>query len=616
MLPVALATTIAPSLIAHKLAGDTLRVWIPGCATGEVAYAITTMLQEKVEQRSDPPSIQIFATDSDARAIATARRGRYPKKLASALSPNWRQYFLQEDQHYHVLMRVRDLITFAQHELLRDPPFAHMDLIVCADRLSSFSSDDQQQLLHVFHWSLRPRGYLVLNAEDAGASLSQLFVAHDAAGVFQRRGTLPTAPPVPRDVPQIERRATQPLQLVNEQLQAMNQALRGKVGDLTQANDDLINLLSATDLATIFLDRKLQIARFTRQAQSLFNLTLADRGRPFAHITHTLDYDQMLDDAGSVLGSLQTIEREIRGADGRWYLARLCPYRTTDERVDGVVLVCMDITPRVIAEAEIRRARDELELRVRERTEELSTANTQLQVEIAERTHLEQERIELLRKLVMTQEDERRRIARELHDQLSQSVTALGLGLGILANPAIAVAQRQQGLAHLQQIVAQIDQDIHRMAIDLRPTALDDLGLIPALRHYVERWTEQSGIRAEFQTIGLEAARLPRELESVVYRLIQEALTNVLKHAQAKQVSVILERHQDQLRVIVEDDGRGFDLDALEQAANVQQRLGLLGMRERVALVGGTLTIETALGAGTTLFVQLPIPPEAAELTP
>jgi len=272
-----------------------------------------------------------------------------------------------------------------------------------------------------------------------------------------------------------------------------------------------------------------------------------------------------------------------------------------------VVLIFIDINERVAAETEVRRARDELEQRVRSRTEELSTAYAQLQVEIAERIRLENDRTELLRKLVTMQEDERRRIARELHDQLGQSVTALSLGLAALAEPTIDAAERQQALARLQQMTVQIDQEMSRMAMNLRPTALDDLGLIPAVQHHLERWSEQSGIQSDFQPIDLENARLPAELESVIYRVIQEALTNVLKHSGARHVSVLLEQRRDRARVIVEDDGRGFDIDALQQRANGQRRMGLVGMRERIALVGGTLDIETALGTGTTVFVQLPV---------
>jgi len=399
------------------------------------------------------------------------------------------------------------------------------------------------------------------------------------------------------------------LATVNEQLRSSNEELRRRVIELARANNDLNNLIGATDVATIFLDTALQISRFTPQAQNLFNLIPADRGRSLAHITHQLDYDQLLPDSAFVLRTLQGVEREVQSKDGRWYMARLRPYRTADERIDGVVLTFVDITTRKQAEEVLRQARDELELRVAERTHDLATANMQLQDEIAERMRLEESRKELLRKIVTLQEDERRRIARELHDQLGQSVSALGLGLAVLANPGVEAGQRQDTLARLQEMLVQIDKDMNRLALDLRPTALDDLGLVAAVQYYVERWAERSGIQAEFQANGLTMVQLSGEVESVIYRVVQEALTNVLKHAAAQRVGVILEQRNNQVNVIVEDDGCGFDLDALQRVPTARRQLGLLGMQERVALVGGTFAIDSTPGVGTTLFARIPIRP-------
>jgi signal transduction histidine kinase/chemotaxis methyl-accepting protein methylase len=609
-----LETILAPSLFARKLANDTIRVWIVGCATGEVAYVVASALYAYALRRDNRLAIRVFATDSDAGAIATARLGYYPRQLASSIPPEWLRCFVHDDEHgYRVNKIVRGLITFAQHQLLEDPPLARLDLIVCWSTLADLALDERKQALLTLHWSLRPGGYLVLNPQSERSYPSELFVTYaGAAGVFQRDSTTTLSALPYQRAPAEPPSESESLRVVNQHLQTMNQALRRKVHELMQANNDLNNLLSATDLATIFLDQALQITRFTPQAQVLFNLIPADHGRPLAHITHTLNYDRLVDDAAEVLATLQGIEREVPSANGCWYLVRLRPYRTAEERIDGVVLICVDITARLLAEAEVRHMRDELDLRVRERTRELRAANTLLEAEIAERTRLEQERTELLRKLVLTEEEERRRIARELHDQLGQSVSALGIGLGMLTNPALDPARYQQSLAHLQQIATQIEVDMKRLAIELRPSVLDDLGLIEAIQHHVERWAEDTGIQAEFQAIVPQGGRLPRELESVIYRVIQEALTNVLKHAHASDVSVILEQRRDHVQVIVEDDGRGFDLDALQRAPNVR-RLGLLGMRERLALVGGTATIETAPGSGTTLFVQLPIPQQASE---
>jgi PAS domain S-box-containing protein len=605
-----LEATVVPELLALKLGNETLRVWMPDCASGEFAYAVADLLYSQALLHSDPPAIQIFATDSDPQMIASARQ----RSIAAISSEQQPGFSSIEQPHQFTSAAVRRLITFAEHQLARDPPFANLDLVICTNLIATFPKETWDQILYKFHWSLRPSGYLLLGAQAQSIELPKLFLrdSHELA-LFQRRGFGSSRGVWQPDLVAMDQPADRSLQVVNEQLLAMNQELRRKIGQLAHTNDDLQNLLRATDLATLFLDRNLRITRFTTQAQQIFNLIRADRGRPLAHITHSLEYEHLSEDAANVLANLQSVEREVHSANGCWYLLRLHPYRTTDERVVGVVLTLLDISTRVQTEAELRRAHDELEQRVQERTEELSMANSLLRVEIAERARLEQERTELLRKLVTTQEDERRRIARELHDQFSQSVTEFSLGLGMLANPALDSEQREQTLARLQQLTAQIDQDMGRLAMDLRPTALDDLGLLPALQNYVERWVEESGIPAEFQATGLTTSRVPSELESVVYRVIQEALTNVLKHAEAQHVSIIVEQRHSQVRVIVEDNGRGFDPEALQQAPNVQGRLGLLGMRERIALVGGTLSIESAQGAGTTLFVQLPIDSESPE---
>jgi signal transduction histidine kinase len=227
----------------------------------------------------------------------------------------------------------------------------------------------------------------------------------------------------------------------------------------------------------------------------------------------------------------------------------------------------------------------------------------------------EAERMHLLRRLSEAQENEQRRIARELHDQVGQTVTGLSLGLKGLerrlaaAGPDGAV---QEQVHWLQKLTSELGRDIHRAAADLRPTALDDLGLQEALAATASDWAERFGIAVDIQFIG-DDKRLPPEIETVVYRVVQEALTNILKHARARNVSIVLERRAQRLRVIVEDDGVGFDPDhpaAVSEAEGRRTRppLGLSGARERLSLVNGTLSIESAPGEGTALFIVIPLP--------
>jgi signal transduction histidine kinase len=217
----------------------------------------------------------------------------------------------------------------------------------------------------------------------------------------------------------------------------------------------------------------------------------------------------------------------------------------------------------------------------------------------------------LLRRLSAAQEDERRRLSRELHDQVGQSVTGLSLGLKALERSGQAPVAALQAL---QAMANDISRDIHRAAADLRPAALDDLGLKKALMALAGSCAQPSGLRIELQEVGAMDG-LPAEVEILVYRVVQEALNNVLKHAKAESVSVVLERSGAMLRVIIEDDGLGFDPD-LPPDPDAPPALGLLGMRERLDLLGGTMTIESAPGAGATLFIDIPLSPGGSASRP
>jgi signal transduction histidine kinase len=259
------------------------------------------------------------------------------------------------------------------------------------------------------------------------------------------------------------------------------------------------------------------------------------------------------------------------------------------------------------AEADLQRERDQLEVRIRERTAELSAANRALQAEILQRQRAEEGHRQVLRRLSEAQETERGRISRELHDRLGQDLTALRLGLQVLRKQGPFSAEVQESVSRLERLTQGLMRDIHRLAWELRPSALDDLGLELALRRYTAEWTENSGVAVDFHTnVSAGTPRLPLEIETTLYRVTQEALTNITRRAQAKRVSVLLERRTALVSLIIEDDGQGFDAQAAVRTAPACGKLGLLGMRERVTLVGGSLEIESAPGAGATVFVRLP----------
>jgi PAS domain S-box-containing protein len=218
------------------------------------------------------------------------------------------------------------------------------------------------------------------------------------------------------------------------------------------------------------------------------------------------------------------------------------------------------------------------------------------------RAEAERARTEFLTRLVFAQEDERRRIAREMHDQFGEQLTALALRIQTLKD---ACGDREDVRAHVDSIEAiakRLDHDVDTLVWELRPTALDDLGLRAALANYVQDWSNRAGIPATLHTSGLLDDRLASDTETALYRIAQEALTNVAKHARARNVDILLERRADHVLLIIEDDGVGFDPAA---SGGAGQGFGLLGMQERAGLVGAMLEIESSPGKGTTVLVRM-----------
>jgi two-component system CheB/CheR fusion protein len=934
----ALAAAI-PGLFRGKQADDAVRVWVAGCATGEEAYSVAMLLVEYGSTLESRPSIQVFATDIDERAIAVARQGLYPETIAVDVSEERLQrFFSSEPGHYRVRKELRELVLFAPHNLLRDPPFSRLDLITCRNLLIYLNRPMQAKILQLFRYILQPAGLLLLGSSESTAVAPTLFEPLDSSQPIFRRAapsaaqyapklplvsaprrqipvdsqagehgppsferiaahalfqygppsilindayeivhldrgagrflqladgapspnllkalhpelrlelrnaldqtlegglrtetrpvrlliagaprtvsivvqplvepawahglllvlfnempdsgdpalaTLGDAEPLVRQLEQELRRtkeqlraaieqydaaleahkisteelqasneelraateeleaSKEELQSINEELLTVNQELQHKVEEVSHVNSDLQNLMTSTAIGTIFVDRELRIKRYTPSAQAIVNLLPGDLNRPLAHLTHILAYDQLVPDAARVLATLTPVEREVGSADGRWYLLRIQPYRTETDYIDGVVLtfvdvsqlrqaqralrtsqerlrllidsvrdyailtvttdnrvaywnvgaermfgyreaeiigqdaallftpedraanvpalelqqallagraederwhirkdgsrfyasgvmtpmenprlqgfakVARDLTERKQAEEALRQAHSELERRVEERTQELTVANAELRAEAERRAHVERARQEVLRQLVTAQEDERQRIARELHDELGQQLVGLRLGLESLIQASADPAQLPARVQNLQTLIGQIDDDVERLALELRPSVLDNLGVIAALQQYVADWGAHHELHAEFVAVG-STARLAPVVEIVLYRAVQEALTNVLKHAAARNVSVVLKQQPDHVQLIVEDDGRGFIIDGAAEEDAAARRLGLLGMRERVALVGGSFTIESVPGQGTTIFVRIPLPAAPQEDT-
>ena len=395
----------------------------------------------------------------------------------------------------------------------------------------------------------------------------------------------------------------------------------------SDVSDEDLRLLadSARDFAMIFTDTNRKVIRWSIGAEHVLGWTEAEViGRDERDLIFTPEDRE----AGIPQQEPDIALREGRAVDDRWHMKKdgtrfyargiVTPlYNRDTGALRGFGKVLLDQTKEKQLEEALQSANETLETHVAERTQALQERTSELEAALAERQ-------DLLRRVVTTEEDERRRISRELHDQTGQHLTGMALGLKGLeetihqGRPANPEADAQIG--RLRHVAEELARDLHQIAVDLRPTALDDLGLVPALRAHVERWSETSNIEVEFDSFGTDGEsneekaqrekRLPDLVETTAYRVIQEALTNVARHGtkaatRSTHVSVTLQRLGGNFLATVEDNGPGFDV----AAAKRKGRLGLAGMRERAESCGGTLEIESKIGKGTTVYLRIPLDP-------
>jgi len=401
-----LETRVIPKLFEGKAPGSALRLWSPGCSTGEEAYSLAILMQERIELLKQNYKVQIFATDIDDQAIASARTGAFPVSISADLTPDRlsRFFTLEADgSAYRIHKVIRDMMIFSEQDLIMDPPFSRLDLISCRNLLIYMEGHLQKKIIPLFHYALNPGGFLFQGSSESVGEYGEYFAVVDRkAKVYQRTGELHNAPfktlaitrepsvesetsrtPAPRATTQELETSNEELKSSNEEMQSVNEELQStneeletskeelqsvneelatvnaelqiRVADLSRANNDMNNLFAGTSIGTIFVDQELRILRFTPAATRITNLIPGDIGRPVGHIVSNLiAYDRLVVDCQEVLDTLVPKALEVQTREGKWYTLRIQLYRTLNNVIEGAVITFIDITEMKHAETALR----------------------------------------------------------------------------------------------------------------------------------------------------------------------------------------------------------------------------------------------------------------------
>ena len=366
------------------------------------------------------------------------------------------------------------------------------------------------------------------------------------------------------------------LQSVNEELKTVNQELENKVEALRQANSDLKNLMAATDIGTLFLDRDLNIQRYMPRIEDLFNIHSSDEGRAIGDFTHRLDYDRLEADAQQVLDDLTPVEREAWSEAGECFLVRHHPYRTVEDKIDGVVVTFVDITRRKKVEEELRAANASLQ----ERTEQVQS---------------------LSEALTSAEETERKRLSEVLHDTLQQLLFAAKMKLDQLAEH-VALGEEKTDL--LERSVELIDEGIETtrtLSKELDPP-VGNQSIRDAFEWLCFHMEDAYGLTVHLKARG-HFKTTDKTLRILLFRLVRELLFNVVKHAEVEMADLWLLEGEGRLRVVVQDEGQGFDPAAHDVESG---GVGLVSARDRIELIGGTFSLDATPREGTRVVIEVP----------
>jgi two-component system CheB/CheR fusion protein len=463
--------------------------------------------------------------------------------------------------------------------------------------------------------------------------------------------------------------AKEELQSSNEELLTLNEELLHRNVDLSVLTNDLNNVLVGVDIPVVVLDGSLHIRRFTPMAGRLLNIIETDVGRPFSDVASALevsDWDALF---AEVTSQVRSLEREVKDKTGRWLSLRIRPYRTSDNKIDGVIVILLDTD---LIKRELEESRDYARMLLESAEQAIVAANADGKIvlingatekmfgyrradllgrplelllpaelegrhsdgsrfplevslstidqagvkltvafmtDITERQRLEAlsetyraEIRALAAQLITAQEEERRRVSRELHDSLCQKLASLALDVENLAVALPPPAATRVRLQHLGARAIKVSEEARHIAYELHPSVLDDLGLVVSLKALCDEFSKAEKMRVDFNA-GKLPVLVPQKIASGLYRIAEESLRNVAKHAKAKHLSVALAVRDHDLVLSLDDDGIGF----APQAVKGKGGLGLVSIGERARIMRGTLSIDSRPGDGTRISVRVPL---------
>ncbi|HEV2689195.1 MAG TPA: chemotaxis protein CheB, partial [Bryobacteraceae bacterium] len=362
--------------------------------------------------------------------------------------------------------------------------------------------------------------------------------------------------------------AKEELQSANEEMNTINDELQHRNVELARTGNDLNNVLASVHIPILILSSDLRVRRYTPISEKILNLQPSDIGRPFRDTNLTLKVGALEALLGQVLETLNVSETEVQDLNGHWYSLRMRPYRTEDNRIDGVVLALIDIDP-------LKRSSEDVVHR-------LELSDVALREALSHGTDQDliashQAMKTLAAGLITGQEDERRRLSREIHDEVNQELALLELDVDTLErNLPASPDEVRVKLSGLRGKVAELSDGLRGLAYRLHPSVLDDLGVAIALQSLCSDFAEREGVRVNYSTSG-EPGSIPETVSTSLYRITQEALRNVSQHASAKNVNIRLAVSDGEVALDIQDDGEGFDSDG----GRPRNGLGILSMEER-----------------------------------